>query len=526
MKERWQMGDLVDLEFFLAQDKTVEEEAGPESLASRDRGIYLGQIEPVLRTENRDPDQAGPFIIKKWLEQRRRMEGESNGKNRLLPGRIFDQAYSLLLLLLGTAGFITGGVLASSFLAYRGTEPLNVSLYLWLFVFLQIALVLATGVLLLSKGKGPFVHQSPLLSFVGTLIEKTVLMLKNKAREGLSAKRRDSLATALGVVKGRSSFFSCLFPWPLFILSQFFGCAFNLGILAATMLRVATSDLAFGWQSTLRLGPEAVEKIVGLIALPWSWFVPVPLAHPTLSQIEGSHIVLKDGVANLATPDLVSWWPFLCLAVFFYGLLPRMALLTGGRVLRDKKLAGLKFETAPFSRLLFRLKTPVIETGGENDQPPEHETVEDEKPDTVPATPPSPTGEKEVALLVPEEIIEDFLQRVPEKEILNRTGAGAITPVAVALDMDMDREALETGLNGDARIVLVQEAWQPPIRQTLLFISELKEMAGPHNEIHILLIGKTSGETALTAPEKEHETIWNNKIKALGDPGITTERFA
>ena len=44
-------------------------------------------------------------------------------------------------------------------------------------------------------------------------------------------------------------------------------------------------------------------------------------------------MVLKEGIYHLTTPDLVSWWPFLLLAVCFYGFLPRIRFNMGSTVI-------------------------------------------------------------------------------------------------------------------------------------------------------------------------------------------------
>ncbi|MBW1718378.1 MAG: DUF2868 domain-containing protein [Deltaproteobacteria bacterium] len=121
----------------------------------------------------------------------------------------------------------------------------------------------------------------------------------------------------MGLVKGKRQVYGSLFYWPVFMLAQIFMIGFNLGVLAATLLKVTGADIAFGWQSTVQVSTEWVFELVRAVALPWSWFVPAEIAYPSLSRITGSHMVLKDGIYSLATEDLVSWWPFLCLAVFF-----------------------------------------------------------------------------------------------------------------------------------------------------------------------------------------------------------------
>ena len=106
----------------------------------------------------------------------------------------------------------------------------------------------------------------------------------------------------------------------MYAIRSYYGIGFNLGVLGATLSKVVFSDMAFAWQSTLQLSPELLAELVRWVALPWSWIVPQ--AYPTLSQIQGSQMVLKEGIAHLSSANLTAWWPFLCCSVAVYGLLP------------------------------------------------------------------------------------------------------------------------------------------------------------------------------------------------------------
>jgi hypothetical protein len=114
--------------------------------------------------------------------------------------------------------------------------------------------------------------------------------------------------------------------------------AFSLGVLTGTVIKVAASDLAFGWQTTLNAGPEYIYKIVQALSLPWSWFVPSSIAAPSLEQIEGTKIILKEKMAFLETADMISWWPFLCFSVLFYAVIPRFFIMVFSYLFYKKTL--------------------------------------------------------------------------------------------------------------------------------------------------------------------------------------------
>ena len=151
---------------------------------------------------------------------------------------------------------------------------------------------------------------------------RIVLWARSRVAEKLGADHRSRMDSTLGIIRSKGSTYGFLFFLPIFILTQLFAIGFNLGLLTTTLFKVITADIAFGWQSTLQLSSAAVHSLVQKIALPWSWLAAGDPAYPSLAQIEGSRIILKEGIYHLSTPDLVSWWPFLCFSVFFYGLLP------------------------------------------------------------------------------------------------------------------------------------------------------------------------------------------------------------
>jgi hypothetical protein len=73
--------------------------------------------------------------------------------------------------------------------------------------------------------------------------------------------------------------------------------------------------------------PSTIHGIAHLIALPWSWLFGDGVGVPTLEQVAGTRINLKDPLFLLSAEHLRSWRWFLVLSVFTYGLVPRLVLL-------------------------------------------------------------------------------------------------------------------------------------------------------------------------------------------------------
>ena len=77
----------------------------------------------------------------------------------------------------------------------------------------------------------------------------------------------------------------------------------------------------------------------------------------------------------------------------------------------------------------------------------------------------------------------------------------------------------------DASYLIVQEAWNPPIRETLEFIKNLREAVGPGALIHVGLIGKPNPDTVFTPARGIDHSIWHDAILSLGDPKTGVKRL-
>ncbi|MCP4622699.1 MAG: DUF2868 domain-containing protein, partial [bacterium] len=243
-KTRWTLSDIIDLEYFLHSDEGKTDESDRKSLAKRDRDIYLSKIQPL---EKKDKSFTPRIIIRSWLEQRRKMEGWGAEPKRRFPGEAFDAVRRLLGFVFLLLGILSGAALAFSFLTYSGAEPLNVTFYLVLFVFLQcLSLVLLMGVSLIRKMRRSSPRASVIYNLVSGLMAALVMKIKHHALKTLSGSRRDSLKATAGMIEGKRRVYGSLFYWPAFMLIQVLGVGFNLGVLCATLVKVLGSDIAFG----------------------------------------------------------------------------------------------------------------------------------------------------------------------------------------------------------------------------------------------------------------------------------------
>ncbi len=527
MKAKWEIRDLIDLEYLLYRD--VDNETGTRSSGegTTDRDIYLEYA------KTRRPPYSRQGLIRYWLDRRRAVETARSGPGAL-PGSAVSETLRLLRFGIAAAGGVFGASLSWSLLTYKGVSPINIFTCLWFLIVPQIflLLILLSGIL--------YHHFAPASStasgypLLTGLIRRLMLRLKHSADSRLSAGNRSRMHSAIGQIGRHKSVYGGVFFWPIFILAQTFGTCFNTGALAAAFIRISITDLAFGWQSTLQPAPETVYRIIEMISRPWSWLVPAAAAHPSLAQIEGSKMVLKDGIYHLSTQNLVSWWPFLCLAILFYGLLPRLVLLTFGYISQRLSLARLTFTHAACDRLISRMKTPAIDTTGREYRSksvgPQPERTETGRRF---ATAETVTDTADCAVVfIAEELAGICTPDAIHRRIEQGMGYAVLKQEIARGDPETDAsrlretvKSLPAGHKSLCRIVLLLEAWQPPIRETLSWIMAMREAAGDHTGMVIALSGRPAADTPLTPPSDIDHGIWEQAVAKLGDPYLRVERL-
>ncbi|MCI5165660.1 MAG: DUF2868 domain-containing protein [Candidatus Electrothrix sp. GM3_4] len=554
MKKLWNIADLIDLEFFLNQDNGED----LDSIAARDRKIYT-QL-PSATKESKPPQ-----LLRAWLSSRREalhQHQEGNEGEDALPGRTWQEMLYLFFGVALFAGLFSGGGLAFSFLSYSGREPVNVAAYFAAFVLVQAVLfLLLAGSAFFHRIQGKNIIEASLLYrllrhlFTG-LLHKLMAGVQTKTSQKVSAETRLKWSAYSSSIRQIRQRYGLLFLRPFFLVVQVFGVCFNTGVLAATLFKVIGADLAFGWQSTLQVTPASVHNLVHWISLPWSW-LPESFT-PTLSQIEGSRLVLKEGIYHLVNADLTSWWPFLCLSVLCYGLLPRLALLIIVSIQQYRNLARLDFQQGYFRQTLHRMRTPQVSTAARTEPRisrttvPEPKTKSEPEPDTKPDAvvvkpfsefqnirqdieqdipqdqgpdsgfPPSPAP---IIALIPDELLADCSSGELEQQVRNRLGY-ALSQLLPFWTLEQSEEeelaALTTAMeqNKSIDVLIILEAWQPPIEELLSWLGQLRQTIGPAPVILLALIGKPSPETIMTPVKAQHLQTWQHKTTAFGDPGL------
>ncbi len=521
MKPTWRIEDLIDLEYFLEQDEISDDDA----ISHRDREVFLKDVVPKLKYNELSDKTDRKTAIRIWLESRRKIVSSSGEKHSALPGRLFADMMSFVSILILIIGILTGTGLAFTLLQYQGSEPVNVSTYLGIFVLLQIVLI---GILAIFSLFRRFIRSLRYFSLIqlifGTLLAGLFRKIAARTKNALSVEKRNRFSSIVGMIKGQKQLYGSVFYWPVFMLAQIIGIGFNLGVLGGSLLRIIGADLAFGWQSTIQFSSRAVYLFVKTMAIPWSLFISPPLAHPTYEQIDGSRMVLKEGIYHLTTPDLVSWWPFLLLAVCFYGFLPRIILLIGSMIAKKSALAKIDLNHVPCNRLLRRMTTPRVETLGQTQVNLERIPSENQNTNHLaPTQKPSALPGQEVWGLIPDDIADYLSVEDLNAIIKHMPGISLKQRIDISFDFEKDQETLELMTDKDSddngpMVLLLQEGWLPPISETFLYLRELREMLGTKALIHIFLIGKPTPDNAFTPVDTRDWQIWKQAIQKRSDP--------
>lgn len=508
MKRTFSYLELFNLEYFLEQDSSISQDI----LHERDRKIFLD----IGRK-----DQDDRSLLQWWLKERNCEE--NNARVMPGPGEIIIDSLRLVAILLTLFGLAIGLSAGLAYFTYTGEAPVNVFHFLILFVFSQFLLLLfiiiATAVRKRLARPRPLSGAAVLYSYLAANIAGRI---KRGLSRTISAENRSQYLHTRALIKKVCARHGKMMLMPFFLISQKAMIALNIGVLTATLFKIATSDLAFGWQSTLDISSRALFTVVKALATPWSWLVPENASFPSEKEIEGSRIFLKDGIYHLASSDLTSWWPFLVLCLLCYGLIPRLCLYIIGSALERRRLSRLAPDTPEVLMLLQRMKTPRVSTDGEKNNRRGHPAEETTDPEDFMQKRAAKQDNTVAILLIPEDVREAHgsaeLTRLVEK-----LGYKVVRIETVMTDYNLDRslflELAEQFAKEKTTVILMLESWMPPIGDTLSFLRSLSNSLHDSQPYYIGLLAKPEqeedGEEQVQAMK-----VWKTRIDVLGDPRL------
>lgn len=511
MKSSNRYKHIIDLEFFLHRDTKLTK----AQRQKRDREIYLHlkKVDGAEVVKEYPPQK----LLDYWVQQNSANESPTNDQKS--PGSIFMESLGLTKLIVVVLGVTAGLLGGAAFFTYTGKTPVNVFQFLLLFIGAQLALTTIWLLAVLLRNLLPTVQVPSFYWFLfyGSL-KRLHSILHKQWLKNISAEKRNGVNHALGIIKSQHSIYGSLFYWPFFCLSQLLGVGFNCGLLATTLLKVATTDLAFGWQSTIQFSDQAVYRMVQIMSTPWHWLSDT--VSPTLSEIAGSRIILKDGIYHLATEDLIAWWPFLVLSLFVYGLGLRLALLLLGRGIENYRLKRFLPDTPKHVSLLRRMQTPIVTT-----QAAPEPRKKEKAPVAIDAKPDEPDSNSELLpqlLLIPDDIF-DTCPTAELNSIIKTHGLFAKATYRFQVSYDKDQQLKDSISEHDWQqntgIFILMEGWMVPLVDFITYLKEIREIVLNKTIITIGLIGRPAS-TQFTPVKDQDMHMWKQKIESVGDPYI------
>lgn len=546
---RWTVADLIDFDYYVDEDERIlrEKPAVRRELAERDRSLYLGGIKDATTAHKEHTARHRAATLRLWLEARRRIEDER--LRALLPGDAFARGQRLVIAGVAIVGLILGIGLASALLSYDGQRPVNVAWFISLLVILQLFLAGLTATAWLSRGSAPMraiVHDFSLLThIVQPLFDHAARWMQRSRLGHVSQEIRAKAEARKGLFQSHFALYGPASYLPLLIPAQVFGVAFNIGAILTTVSLEWFTDLAFGWGSSLQIDPRVIYEIARIIALPWSPLFGEGVGYPSLEQVAGSRIVLKDPLFILYAEDLRSWGWFLTLALITYGLLPRLLLLGFSILAQRRALAHLPFTHARTQGLYARLVTPSLETAQTGsgvgpdmaipDAPASAGPLSDPAPSDQGGGPGGPSIPVDACLLMVHIDVDEMLEDADRERLrglLRRHTGWQIAATCLFGGSSRMTKAAIGAVNAarwqspPPRVVLVEDGTQPPITESLGFLRKLRAAVGAQGQIVLLLVGDADATDRLR-PLSEFDFLdWQRKIDQMGDPYLRLEMLS
>jgi hypothetical protein len=513
----WRLEDLIDFDFALESATKVGNLSGHEH-----RELFLKYLSEENLSLDNAPEISRSAAFRYWLEGQRKKPPLANA----LPGNIFARAIRFLRISLFLLALFSGCVISAALLRYDGTQPTNVAGYLSILLGGQLLLLLlASGSLILRRLGilswengviGPSIHFG---------LSQIVAWIQKKTLEHGAAETRLRLRAFMGSTGKKHSQYQSIIIGIVASLIQSFGIWFNVAAIVTTLLLVTVSDRAFGWQSTLDLSSSEVHNITSLIATPWAFFAPS--GAPSLSEIEGSRIFLKDGIRTLTNDNLVSWWPFLVCALITYGFLPRLCLWLFTSFFIKSQLRSVGFNSLNCDRLWESMVTRELKTKGVNVIREENAPAALSEVIKKPSPAPKKAVKKEQSGIV---IVEPDLAKRIDRAKTDSAIHGNISWTMnkwIRLPDETQSwsdfwELIEPLRNEKhfERLVIVQEAFQPPIRESIEWLQQLRATQPSTGKMMIFLVGRPQVAGRRKEVCETNQRVWEQSIDALNDANL------
>ncbi|MBF0201955.1 MAG: DUF2868 domain-containing protein, partial [Desulfamplus sp.] len=134
--------------------------------------------------------------------------------------------------------------------------------------------------------------------------------------------------------------------------------------------------------------------------------------------------------------------------------------------------------------------------------------------------------------VVPEEIL-CRMDRDAFLDLTEEHGFRITDIIELGMEMDLFWKKMEPAMEnhllangkvpGTLGIVFFQEAWMPPINETLELIGTLRKLAGRDAPFVVMLTGKPEPGNLFTKVSGQDYAVWKKKLSVLGDAWLSIE---
>ncbi|MGI1678252.1 MAG: DUF2868 domain-containing protein [Cellvibrionaceae bacterium] len=377
-------------------------------------------------------------------------------------------------------GLFCGVIALSGLVFVDAKQPVNVLLFLTLFigvqwVFLLLTLLVGTTAIFnLSSFHLPFENFNPAKLLFGRAVKQFSKTIRGT----------DAASASMPIIAWE--YFSDVIRLSLLRWGQLFGVAFNLGALVAFFIILAFTDRNFGWSSTFNLNSESLFSFFDLISTPWKTVFPVATITEDI-VVNTRYQFLQTTFSSSTIQSMRAWWPFLFAVIIFYGLLPRVILWLVFKVQAAKKTKNT-FLSYPGVRLLLdRMLSPVVTT-----QSSSSERISTDLSDT--SKQPAVSFQEKVSVI-------NWVGALPDKNglpvadttkrFLSQCGFTSYDIHTAGLDLEEDKLLLKTlAEKSENNIVIAVKSWEPPLEELSDFVSELSGLntLSSTSVIYLLLV--------------------------------------
>lgn len=493
--------DVIDLAYFFHCDQDVPHTEKHE----RDRDIALAHPEA-----DDDITRLGTWLH--VMRQRQGMDGQR-------PIHDVQQGLSVLLFVIGLVlGTLTvaGWLSLNKLLSPPPTPESGINvIYFWSVTAgwqLLMLFVILAGIML-----GDWADQIPGLGGLRRLVHR-LLSLIPKIAEVIISRFRPSHQQILQILQvwlTQSQRYRRLAFWYPLNLSQRFAVGFNLGLIGMFLFFSFATQPVFGWQSG-QLNCARLEYATQVIASPWSWLVP--RGRPSANDIRSTYyrpdsLHAHSDCVPVSGSVEPGWWTFLFASMLVYGLMPRMLFdaLSSWQVRRSAHDVALHH---PDSReLLLRMQRPLVDTGARLQTTPSGFSLPSVEPEPESEAQPVSFGRvfvlKWAGIQLSDDEIHGLVRRQWDIDIVALYEVGG-------LDMSRDEEALravEVSRDID-QVMLLVEAWQPPVTDYRNFVTQLRQKLRDGKMIWVLLYHRDTDGDIVTPRESDLDQ-WRTTLERI-----------